>query len=360
MKPRLLNILACPECNAPLTLEKYVVNGEDHQSSEIIEGRLTCVGCEREYPVIKGIPRMLPDQLFNRLFSYHRDFLSRHGFKARNITKNEKSYDEKKRTLDSFSFQWNTFGEIYNNYEEDFLDYVEPLNSGFFSGKFGLDGGCGFGRHIYYAAKYGSEMVGLDLSEAVEAAYRNNRDFQNVHIIQGDIYNPPFKENIFDFCYSIGVLHHLPDPPSGFRSLTRFVKPGGVMFAWIYGPREGISERVTIFLRKFTTRMNYKALYFLCLLIALSLRAFSHYPYMFLSKFNFAKGIVEKLPFKYYRSYPFKAVIGDTFDRLSVPLVRYYSGDEVSRWFEILGFRDINIIRRYRHNESWRALGIKP
>jgi hypothetical protein len=68
---------------------------------------------------------------------------------------------------------------------------------------------------------------------------------------------------------------------------------------------------------------------------------------------------MEKLPFKYYHDYPFKAVIGDTFDRLSVPLVRYYTRDELNKWFDSEGFRDIDISRRYRHNESWRALGVK-
>jgi SAM-dependent methyltransferase len=359
MNPKLLNILICPECDSTLKIEEYDVEGPELKDREILEGSLTCDGCFRDYPIINGIPRMLPDSLFDRLYHYHSDYFSRYGLRARRFTKNQREYDDKKRTLDSFSFQWNTFGEIYNNYEKDFLDYIKPIGADFFRGKLGLDGGCGFGRHLCFAAKYGAEMVGLDLSEAVEAAYRNNKELKNVHIVQGDIYKPPFRENTFDFCYSIGVLHHLPDPPSGFRSLARFVKPGGVMFAWIYGPRQGVSESVTVFLRKFTTRMNYKALYVLCLLIALSLRIFSHYPYMLLSKFNSTKGITEKLPFKYYHNYPFKAVIGDTFDRLSVPLVYYYSGDEVNSWFKNSGFRDINIIRRYRHNESWRALGVK-
>lgn len=199
----------------------------------------------------------------------------------------------------------------------------------------------------------------MDLGETVEAAYKNTKHLPSVHIVQGDFYNSPLRENTFNFSCSIGVVHHLPDPPSGFRSLTRFVKPDGVMFTWIYGPRDGISEGVTLFLRKYTTRMNYRILYSLCFLIALLIRVFSHYPYMLLSKLGFTKGFVEKLSFKYYQKYPSKAVIGDTFDRLSVPLVRYYTGDQVRSRFESVGFRDIHITRRYRHNESWRALGIK-
>jgi hypothetical protein len=94
-------------------------------------------------------------------------------------------------------------------------------------------------------------------------------------------------------------------------------------------------------------------------MIALSLRVFSHYPYIFLSRLKIKKAFVEKFPFMYYHKYPFKAVVGDVFDRLSVPLVRYYTGDEVKSWFEGGGFMDVHVSRRYRHNESWRVLGVK-
>ncbi len=50
------------------------------------------------------------------------------------------------------------------------------------------------------------------------------------HVVQGDLLRPPFPTAVedggFDIVYSIGVLHHLPDPLAGFRSLLRFVRPG--------------------------------------------------------------------------------------------------------------------------------------
>jgi hypothetical protein len=38
--------------------------------------------------------------------------------------------------------------------------------------------------------------------------------------------------------YSIGVIHHLPVPKSGFLALCSHVKPGGRVAAWVYG-KEG-------------------------------------------------------------------------------------------------------------------------
>lgn len=48
ISPELLEILACPVCKQPVKLE-----GEE----------LVCVACGRRYPIVNGIPHMLPDEL---------------------------------------------------------------------------------------------------------------------------------------------------------------------------------------------------------------------------------------------------------------------------------------------------------
>ncbi len=99
MKYRLLDILACPECkHFPLKL--YVFEREEYDRKldlkkpycelycgflekplkelkeeppceqciryEIVTGLLYCENCRRWYPIIKRIPRMLPDKLRNK------------------------------------------------------------------------------------------------------------------------------------------------------------------------------------------------------------------------------------------------------------------------------------------------------
>jgi len=44
----LLEILACPMCKADVKLE---------------DQELVCVKCKRRYPIVNGIPHMLPDEL---------------------------------------------------------------------------------------------------------------------------------------------------------------------------------------------------------------------------------------------------------------------------------------------------------
>src|SRR5439155_271809 len=93
--------------------------------------------------------------------------------------------------------------------------------------------------------------------------------------IRGERTEPTFR---------IGEVVQHADAERGFRSLAPYVTPGGTLFAWIYGPRRGVSEAVTRVLRRFTTRMDYRLLYALCATIAAGLRVFSHYPYRALSK----------------------------------------------------------------------------
>ncbi|MFH0956327.1 MAG: methyltransferase domain-containing protein, partial [Candidatus Aenigmatarchaeota archaeon] len=250
MKKRLLSLLACPSCGRGLSLSILKENGGKTE-----DGLLSCGGCKESYPVIAGILRMLPSSMINSALLSQ--FRQRYG----NILPEKKTggggaQKLKEKTSESFGFQWNAFSEMYPEYEKNFLSYIEPLKPSFFRGKLVLDAGCGFGRHTYYAAKYGGEVVGFDLSDAVEAAYRNCGRMKNVHIVQGDIYHLPFSGK-FSFIMSIGVLHHLPDPRAGYMKLVELARPGTLVYAWLYG-KEGRTFK-TVFLegtiRKVAVRM---------------------------------------------------------------------------------------------------------
>jgi SAM-dependent methyltransferase len=69
---------------------------------------------------------------------------------------------------------------------------------------------------------------------AVEPARENFRDDPDVLIVQGDILNPPFREATFDAGYSIGVLHHTPDPARGLEKLAGVTKEGGQISCSVY------------------------------------------------------------------------------------------------------------------------------
>ncbi|HEC81837.1 MAG TPA: Trm112 family protein [Thermoplasmatales archaeon] len=55
MKKNLLNILCCPTCKGELELH---VENED--GDEVVKGTLFCRKCKVYYPIIDGIPDLLP------------------------------------------------------------------------------------------------------------------------------------------------------------------------------------------------------------------------------------------------------------------------------------------------------------
>jgi SAM-dependent methyltransferase/uncharacterized protein YbaR (Trm112 family) len=329
MNNRLLELIVCPECKGGLSAEIL----KDNAEGTINEGALRCLLCSRVYPVIGGVPRLLPDALIGNLFRYHRDFFRKHPLvlPKNNSHSNRADNNLETRTLKSFSFQWNTFGQIFQEYKEHWHDFLPSrLEDSYFRKKLGLDAGCGFGRHLRFSAEAGAEMVGMDLSEAVAAAYRNTKHLKNVHIVQGDIYNSPFRKGTFDFIYSIGVLHHLPNPQKGFQVLSSLLDSKQDIVIWCYGNEKSQKNAVYELLRNVTTRLDFRALYVFTYVAALGIRVFFNFPAM-AGKF-FGMG-TQNLPYDYYCQYPFIVLHADLFDVFSAPSTQYYNQEELMDWF---------------------------
>ena len=64
MKTDLMDILACPVCKGPLTLQAdTIAPNEDPDAGEVLTGALTCAACNEVYPITDGIPNLLPPDL---------------------------------------------------------------------------------------------------------------------------------------------------------------------------------------------------------------------------------------------------------------------------------------------------------
>ncbi len=216
-RERVRAILRCPGCQGEL------VPGSEFSAS-LAEESLACTRCGEAFPVINAIPRMLLSPLRQALLEGG----SAQGAEAHKVA-----------TAESFGFEWSRFSEMRAEWERNFLEYLAPRGPEFFRGKRVLDAGCGSGRHSHFAAKFGAEVVAVDLGPAVEVARRNTASFDSVQVIQCDLYSLPFAPESFDLIYSLGVLHHLPDPEAGFRNLLRYLKPGGEVQIYLYWKPEG-------------------------------------------------------------------------------------------------------------------------
>ena len=347
MKYRLLAWLACPACRfADLRLEtrktrtlpafegQFSATGEHagvdidrREEQVVVEGAIFCGNCSAVYPVKDGIPRMVPETSTKGPPSRHAETL-----------------------VDIARPEW----------ELNFQDLAHPLKPTDFLGKLVLDAGCGFGRHAFFAARYGAEVVGMDTStDSVEAAYRNIGHLAHAHVIQADIYNPPFREGVFDMTYSFGVLHHLERPYEAFKTLGASVRPGGRLSLWVYGPRQGMALRLSNVIRGMTQDMEPEKLVALCGGIARGLRVFSHTPYKLLHHLPVAKDIVSHLPVHDHHQWTFDVVVADIYDRLRIPVHQWFAGEELEKMMTDDGYANVQVSRRVRNNETFRATGIR-
>jgi SAM-dependent methyltransferase len=332
MKQRVLQYLACPQCCGEIAL----LSAAKQEAGEVLEGDLRCLSCSRHFPVVRGVPR------FADLKHVEED---------------------KAATAENFGWQWQHFTQQDERYTEQFLGWIAPVRPDFFRDKVVLEGGCGKGRHTQLAARWGArDIISIDLSAAVESAFAATRHLENAHIIQADIYQLPLKQ-VFDYAFSVGVLHHLPDPRGGFRALASRVKPGGHISAWVYGAEnnEWITRFVNPLRTGLTSRMKRRSLLHLSKLPAVALFAATKLVYGPLNRSAGGAALARHL---FYNDY-LRAISGFgwreqhtiVFDHLVAPTAFYISREEFEEWWSEIGASEVEI--GWHNRNSWRGLGRK-
>jgi SAM-dependent methyltransferase len=250
---------------------------------------------------------------------------------------------------------------MHDTYEKQFLDWIMPIQPDFFKGKVVLDAGCGIGRHMYYAAEYGAaDVIGVDLSEAVETSHRQvGLKFPNAHVVQADIFMLPFRPGTFDFGYSIGVLHHLPDPQEGFNSVVKTIKPGGSVFGWVYGyENNSIIHYFIDPLRKSITRyLPHNVLTVISFVFAVILQILVKGVYRPLNALG-VKGLPYQDYFVHISDFNFRTNYSIVFDHLVAPTAFYIRREDFESWFRRLHLENIRL--SWRNQNSWRGYGVIP
>ena len=112
-----------------------------------------------------------------------------------------------------------------------------------------LIAGCGTGQHaITTASKYkNAEIFALDLSfNSLAYAKRKAEelDCNNINFIQGDLLDLKKLNKKFDIIESVGVLHHMSNPQTGWKTLTDCLKKDALMLIGLYSEkaRENIAN----------------------------------------------------------------------------------------------------------------------
>ena len=333
MKKKLLDYLACPSCEGAIQLSS--VAQED--GIELLEGTLKCESCAQTFPIIRGVPRFAD---------------------LENIE------SEKQRTADKFGWSWTEFSHDDAKYEEQFLGWIAPVKPAFVRDKVVLEGGCGKGRHTRRVAGWGAhDIVAVDLSAAVEVAFASTRGLPNAHIIQADIYRLPLRR-AFDYAFSVGVLHHLPDPRRGFESLVSKVKPNGHVSAWVYGAENNwwIVWLVNPLRKHITSRMPERLLLHLSKIPTAMMYAATKLIYGPLNRRAGGRKIARHLFYNEYlraiADFNWREQHSIVFDHLIAPTAFYLTKEEFEQWWQGIGAPDATI--GWHNENSWRGFGQIP
>lgn len=367
MKLRLLESIRCSVCRSVLRLEDPTIHrvdrapgpklaqcrglcpfpevvGHPHDCMacvdyEVMAGFLLCPGCGQRYAIEEGIPRLCHPDL-------------RAATRAR------------VRTASSYGYLWSRSAIIpevkeLRSYHFDRMERalsLPPLNG------LTLDAGCGDGVDLAnQAQRAGVEIVGVELSDGgCQTSFARSLAFPTAHMVQADLCHLPFDDDVFDFVYSYGVLHHLPSPREGLQELVRVLKPGAHMAAYLY---EDFSDRavgwrwlltVANQLRRITPHLSHRALYLLCQTASPFIYALFTIPFRILRHVPGPGFLAAGFPFRHATG-PF-SLVGDLYDRFSAPIEWCYSRVGAVALFQEVGLQTVTTAK----DRGWMVAGTKP
>lgn len=312
MNPSRLPQHVCPACRSNQLILK---RAEGPEPDQIETGMIECRGCGQTYPIVRGLPRFVPASNY----------------------------------AESFGFQWNRHARTQLDSHSGLPISHERLWAAIggkadLNGQRVLEAGSGAGRFTEVLAASGADLVTFDYSSAVDANARNQAPSPKLHFFQGDIFNIPLAEASFDKVVCLGVVQHTPDPQAAFRSLAKYVRPGGQLVIDAYTRNFAALLQWKYLLRPITQRMRKETLYRLIEVVAPPLvpvawllrRIAGRFGARFVPIVEYSHlGLAPELNVQW--------AILDTFDMYSPAHDHPQSLESVARWFREAGFEDISV-----------------
>lgn len=351
MKFSVQRMVVCPMCRASLNLE--VFSAEDH---EVIDGVLRC-SCGLEYPIIQGVPRLLPPDLLSDLPAQYPDFFARSRHRvASPPDPTGRLTAVRRQTQDAFGYEWTWAADYHADNFADWLPVGLHART-LFAERVGLEVGCGAGRHAASTAALAREHFAVDISRAVDVAFSRTRGLDNCHVIQADVLRLPFPEQRFDYVYCLGVLQHVAEPETGFHRLAKHTRPGGALVVNVYQA----SRPVVLFLlecfRRVTTRLPNELVRHISIAAGVLDYGLFIGPWKRLRSTRFGRAVSPLVPARIqeYAKHDFDTCVTDWFDRLACPVKKHFRRIDVERWYQEAGYSNTIVTPYWK--AFWNACG---
>jgi SAM-dependent methyltransferase len=128
-----------------------------------------------------------------------------------------------------------SFDELYQRFREGMdetsVRFLEQCR-----GKRVLEMGCGTSMVGRFLVENGVDYVGVDYSrKSLELARENfSQNGLRARFVNADGAALPFPDGRFDFVFSLGVVHHIPDMAAACREVVRVTRSGGDVRVMVY------------------------------------------------------------------------------------------------------------------------------
>ena len=307
---KLLPLLKCLRCGSDL---------------KHLNGSIGCTVCNANYSIIDGIPRFVPKKFY---------------------VLNTENDSIQEKTKNYFGFEWDYFrdwgfipneeltpetamlchGGTVDARQKSFDSKCKLTAEDLSDGKVVLDAGCGNGRYTYEAGVRNEDalVIGVDVGYgSVQSAYANTSSLPNVLILQADLFDLPFKDQVIDSCFSNGVLMHTGNAEAAFKEIARTIKPDGVFVAHVYNKLNSFWEINDYLLRSITTRLSIDNNLKLAKLLAR------------------ISGSIEKRSISAWRRINYfmrlQSTVHHMYDWYAAPIATHHPLEELKSWFDQTG-----------------------
>jgi uncharacterized protein YbaR (Trm112 family)/SAM-dependent methyltransferase len=367
MRKRILRWLCCPLCGGELNLKAAEtqtctlddsdravleavapLDDRDDIDRDVVTGALTCARCRVYFPIYNSVPRMLtyPLEVAKIHASEHREWIAENliGFQlpSGSVPPGEKG------VLSNFSREWLGYdwnGDSYWATTPEVVHrsmrYSLGLDRHPIRHKLALEVGIGIGGIAHAMCREeGCELVGMDLSYAVDQARRHFGRNPRLHIVQGSIFAPPFRSRVFDIVYSQGVIHHTYSTRKAFNQIAKFPKTDGMLYVWVYSHE---SERLTLLRRALLAVETVSRpvlsrlpgpIQTACLLPAVP-------AYMLYQNFYRRR----KMGSEFTTTYGWNEALHAARDRLIPPFAHRHGYEEMAEWFKEENYGQLEFLR---------------
>lgn len=267
------------------------------------------------------------------------------------------------RVVNDFGDEWNRFDqsrlssdesrEVFHAYFSIFPWEKLPQDA------VGFDLGCGSGRWAKWVAPRAGTLHCIDPSDAIEVAKRNLSDHENCVFHKAGVDNIPLPDSSADFCYSLGVLHHVPDTAAGIEACVRKLKPGAPFLVYLYYAFDNRPQWFRLLWklsdagRRILSNAPQGVKHICCDLISI----FVYWPLARMARLLEKTGLnVENFPLSCYRHRSYYVMRTDALDRFGTRLEKRFTREQIKKMMEAAGLRDILFSDNFPY---WVAIGFR-